>query len=347
VATSPERVRLTTLSHGAGCACKISASDLREILSDFPEQSDPDLLVRGDTADDAAVYRVSPDLALVQSADFFTPIVDDPYTFGAIAAANSMSDIYAMGGDVAFALNVVAFPNTLDPSILSAILQGGADKVAEGGGVIAGGHTVTDPEPKYGLAVTGFIHPDRIWRKAGAVPGDVLLLTKPIGTGVISTALKNQQATDEVIASAVESMLRLNRAASEAARPFTPNACTDITGFGLLGHGFEMAERSGVQLCIDANRVPFLAGAKDLAAAGQTPGGLARNLAHFAGRGVTIGGHLPFAAAELLYDPQTSGGLLFSLPPERAELLEAAFERAAIPIWRIGTVESGTGIVVN
>ena len=227
---------------------------LAQVLQPLSHRTHEQLIVGLQTSDDAAVFRVSADQAIVQTVDFFTPIVDDPYTFGAIAAANSMSDVYAMGGDVAFALNVVAFPDTLDPSILSAILQGGADKVAEAGGVIAGGHTVTDPEPKYGLAVTGFIHPDRIWRKGGAVPGDVLLLTKPIGTGVISTALKNQQATDVVIAGAVESMLKLNRAASETARPFTPNACTDITGFGLLGHAFEMAERSGVQLCIDADR---------------------------------------------------------------------------------------------
>jgi selenide,water dikinase len=320
---------------------------LAQVLQPLSQRSHERLIVGLQTSDDAAVYRVSTDQAVIQTIDFFTPIVDDPYTYGAIAAANSMSDVYAMGGDVAFALNVVAFPDGLDPSILARILQGGADKVEEAGGVIAGGHTVTDDEPKYGLSVTGFVHPDRIWRKAGAQPGDLLVLTKPIGTGIIATALKNQIAPPDAVEAAVTSMLTLNRAASEAAREAMPNACTDITGFGLLGHGYEVAERSSAKLRLSAAAVPLLPGALAMARAGQKAGGLGRNRDYFAALGVRAAAGLDLDLLDLFYDPQTSGGLLISVPNERVARLRDAFERRGLALWEIGRVEAGSGIDVE
>jgi selenide,water dikinase len=320
---------------------------LAQVLQPLTHRTHPDLIVGLQTSDDAAVFRVSADLAVVQTIDFFTPIVDDPYTYGSIAAANSMSDVYAMGGDVSFALNVVGFPDDLDPLILSAILEGGSDKVAEAGAVIAGGHTVTDKEPKYGLSVTGFIHPDRIWRKAGAKIGDALFLTKALGTGIISTALKNRASSPEDVDAAVRSMQTLNKAASEAARGLPISAATDITGFGLLGHAFEVADRSGVRLRLRASAVPLLPGALDYARAGQIPGGLNRNRAHFETEGVTLDPAIDPALALLLFDPQTSGGLLFSIPTGHADDLTNAFDALQIPIWCIGSVEEGAGIVVE
>jgi selenide,water dikinase len=320
---------------------------LAQVLQPLTIRTHPDLIVGLQTSDDAAVFRVSEDRAVVQTIDFFTPIVDDPYTYGSVAAANSMSDIYAMGGDVQFALNVVAFPDDLDPSVLSEVLRGGSDKVAEAGAVIAGGHTVTDPEPKYGLSVTGFIHPDRIWRKAGAKVGDALFLTKPIGTGIVTTALKYGRASADHIAATVASMQTLNKAASEAARELPISACTDITGFGLLGHAFEMADRSDVRLCIVPSRVPLLPGALDYARAGEIPGGLGRNRQYFEHAGVELDSKIDPALVQVLFDPQTSGGLLFAIPAGRADDLIGAFAVRDLPIWRIGNVVTGEGIAVK
>ena len=218
---------------------------LAQVLRPLTRHHHPDLIVGLQTSDDAAVYRLSDDQAIIQTVDFFPPVVDDAFAYGAISAANSLSDVYAMGGDVLFALAVAAFPDDLPREILTRIFEGGSSKVIEAGGVIAGGHTVTDDEPKYGLSVTGTIHPDRIWTKAGAKPGDLLFLTKPIGTGLITTAHKNRVVEDTHLQAAMDSMMKLNRAASVAARAVGPNACTDVTGFGLLGHGFEIAEKSG------------------------------------------------------------------------------------------------------
>jgi len=320
---------------------------LAQVLQPLAIRTHPNLIVGLQTSDDAAVFRVSAEQAIVQTIDFFTPIVDDPYTYGAIAAANSMSDVYAMGGDVQFALNVVAFPDNLDPSILSEILRGGSDKVAEAGGVIAGGHTVTDDEPKYGLAVTGFVHPERVWRKAGARPGDRLYLTKPLGTGIVATALKNQVAVSEHIAAAVRSMESLNKAASEAARTFAVSACTDITGFGLLGHAWEVADRSAVRLRFEAGRIPILPGALEYARAGQIPGGLNRNRSYFETAGVEFAKEVGSEMSSLLFDPQTSGGLLFAIPAVQAAAFETAFTERGLSLWAIGSVEAGTGVVVE
>ena len=324
-------------------------SALAQVLRPLTLATHPDLVVGLQTSDDAAVYRIAPELAIVQTVDFFTPIVDDPWSYGAIAAANSMSDVYAMGGNVLFALNVAGFPEDLPPAMITAIFEGAAAKVAEAGAIIAGGHTVTDPEPKFGLVVTGTVHPDRVWTKAGAEPGDILFLTKPIGTGIVATALKRDQAREEDVAAATESMLTLNRAAAEMARAAGGvHAATDITGFGLLGHASEMAEKSGVGIRIAADAVPLLPGVENYSAAGHIAGGLGRNRAYFAshGGGIRLSPAVDPTLQTVLFDPQTSGGLLFAIDPDQAGAFRAAFANAAIPIWQIGEVVAGEGIDV-
>ena len=298
----------------------------------------PDLLVGLAAADDAAVYRLNETQAIIATTDFFPPVVDDPYDFGAIAAANALSDIYAMGGEVLFAVNLVAFPDTLDMSILGDILRGGAATVAEAGGIIAGGHSVNDREPKYGLAAIGLVHPDAILRKSGAQPGDSLVLTKPLGVGVITTALKREQATADHVASAVRSMKQLNRAAARAASAAPAHAMTDITGFGLLGHAHEMAQQSGVDFRLRLSALPWLPGAPDYGAAGAVPGGMGNNAVHF-------GPHVRFAEGisllfqDLLFTPETSGGLLVALDPGAV----AAYVAQVPGAVEIGRVTAGTG----
>jgi selenide, water dikinase len=320
---------------------------LAQVLRPLTRHNHPNLIVGLQTSDDAAVYRLSDDQAIIQTVDFFPPVVDDAFAYGAISAANSLSDVYAMGGDVLFALNVAAFPDDLPREILSRIFEGGASKVVEAGGVIAGGHTVTDDEPKYGLSVTGTIHPDRILTKAGAKPGDLLFLTKPIGTGVITTAHKNDAVEDEHLQAALDSMMKLNRGASLAARAVGPTACTDVTGFGFLGHGFEVADKSGVALHIRASLLPVLPGALEYAAGGQQPGGLGRNRDYYSSEGVMVAADVPVELASLLYDPQTSGGLLLSVAKDRHEALLEAFAAAGETIWEVGEVTAGHGVTVT
>jgi selenide,water dikinase len=275
--------------------------------------------------------------------------VDDPYTYGAIAAANALSDVYAMGGQPLLALNITAWPEDQPLDYLTRVLEGGADKAAEAGIVIAGGHTVTDDEPKYGLVVTGRIHPTRILTKAGAQPGDLIYLTKPIGTGVITTAHKSGKVDPAHLEAAVASMLRLNRRASELVVEHGAHACTDVTGYGLIGHATEVAVKSRVKLIIGAAEVPLLDGAERYAREGLLPGGTRRNRAYY-GEGpasvLTSSPEIPPVLWDLLFDPVTSGGLLFTLPAERAPALEAAFRQAGEPLWRIGQVEEGLGLVV-
>lgn len=278
--------------------------------------------------------------------DFFPPVVDDPYTFGAIAAANAMSDVYAMGGEVLLALNITAFPESLDPEILGRILLGGAEKVRDAGGVIAGGHTLYDEEPKYGLAVTGVIDPRKIIAKAGAQPGDALVLTKPLGTGIVLTAARDGRDAAGHAAAATASMLALNRHASHLAREAGAHAMTDITGFGLLGHAGEIASRSGVLIVIDAGLVPALPGALDYARDGITTGGAARNRSGLGGQ-VVLAPALDAAVEALLFDPQTSGGLLIALPPEAAAALVARLHADALPGAIVGRVEAGAGVRVE
>ncbi len=302
----------------------------------------PNVLVGFDTSDDAGVYRLSPECALVQTVDFFTPIVDDPYTFGAIAAVNSLSDVYAMGGVPITALSVCAYPGKGEIEDLREILRGGADKMIEAGCAVLGGHSVNDEEIKFGYAVTGTVHPDRVLTNAGARPGDVLVLTKAIGTGVISTALKRGLANDADVAASVESMLTLNRAGAAAVEGLDVRGCTDITGFGLLGHSREVAVASKVTLEIEASAVRFLPGAVGYAEAGALPGGL-KNNRDFAGECVVVESGVPAAVESLLYDPQTAGGLLIAVAEkDAARLLDrcpAAFrigrvvERREKPIY--------------
>jgi selenide,water dikinase len=273
-----------------------------------------------DTSDDAAVYKINDDLALIHTVDFFTPVVDDPYTFGQIAACNALSDIYAMGGNPILALNVVAFPEELVESILPDVLRGGADKVIEAGAVVGGGHSIKSPEPIYGLSVIGEISTDKIMTNAGAKPGDVLILTKPLGIGVATTALKANMLSKETERQAVEVMSTLNREASKAAVQTGVNAITDITGFGLLGHAFEMAEASKVTLRLKAGLLPILSGMEGLAAMGILPAGLYHNKKYLKGK-ISISSEVPEALTDLAFDPQTSGGLLISVSEDRASVL--------------------------
>jgi len=324
------------------------AQVLRPLQDTFDSGDYPDLLVGLNAADDAAVYRVSDDLALIQTLDFFPPVVDDPYTYGAIGAANAMSDVYAMGGEVRLALNIAGFPEDLDPAILAEIFRGGAEKVREAGGVIAGGHTVFDAEPKYGLSVTGMIHPAAIITKGGAQPGDALLLTKPIGTGVLLTAAQRDfEDTAAGFDHAVRSMLTLNRHASHLARAAGVNGMTDVTGFALLGHASEMALQSRTRFTIEASAVPLLTDAYRFAEAGAVTGGGSRNREQLGAR-VTLPADLDETLGQLLFDPQTSGGLLIAVPEDAAEALRAAIEGETGGCWRIGSVAAGEpGVVVQ
>ncbi len=291
-------------------------------------------------ADDAAVYQLNDTQAIITTTDFFPPVVDDPYDFGAIAAANAMSDIYAMGGKVLFAINLVAFPENLGMDILSEILRGGAEKVAEAGAVIAGGHSVTDKEPKYGLAVTGLIEPDKVKTKGGAQPGDALLLTKPLGVGVVTTALKNGITDEADVATAVSSMKTLNKTAAEAAQLALAHSLTDITGFGLLGHAHEMAHLGMMDFHLELDKLPWLPGALRYGAAGAFPGGMGRNLDYF-GRWVKFGPGVSQLMQDLLMTPETSGGLLVALPNDQVEAFKAHCE-TAVPI---GHVTEGEGFI--
>ena len=280
------------------------------------------------------------------TVDFFAPLVDDPYSYGAIAAANAMSDVYAMGGEVLAALNIAAFPEDMPAETVAAILRGGADKVAEAGGIVAGGHTIIDAEPKYGLSVLGLVHPEKVLTKGGARPGDLLYLTKPLGTGIITTAAMRDQASPAHLEAAVESMIRLNRHPSHIARNAGARALTDVTGYSLLGHAYEVAAASGAALRIEARAVPVLPGALDYAARGIVTGGAGRNRAFLAGK-VRFAGRLDPALEHVLFDPQTSGGLLIALPPEQADALEQQFAAAEAPVWRIGEVAAGAGVEVR
>lgn len=318
------------------------------MLRALPENIDPALLVGYDTSDDACVYQVRGDLALIQTLDFFPPIVDDPFTYGQIAAANALSDVYAMGAVPTLALNILCVPSCLTADEVAAILAGGASKVREAGAVIAGGHSVEDAEPKYGLCVSAFAHPGEIWSNAGAQAGDVLILTKPIGNGILATTAKQDKISQEEFAPAVAAMTMLNKYARDAAAAFTVNACTDVTGFGLLGHAAEMADASGVTLAFYAENIPLFDGVLALARAGTVPGGAKRNADFLAGK-VCFAEHITPAVQSILHDPQTSGGLLFSVPNGEKAALTAAFESAGVSAYIVGRVlERGAhGIVVE
>jgi selenide,water dikinase len=318
---------------------------LRALDNLFPADQNPNLLVGLGLPDDAAVYRLNDAQALIQTVDFFTPIVDTPYEYGAIAAANALSDIYAMGGEVLFALNIAAFPPDLPAALLSEILRGGADVVRSVGAAIAGGHTIQDKEPKYGLAVTGIVHPGRILTKGGARPGDRLVLTKPLGTGTITTALKRGQAAPEHLDAAIASMTRLNRVASQAAQATGVRAATDITGFGLIGHASEMAEAGRVRFCICFDDLPWLPGALGYAEAWVFAGG-AHNNHTFYNPLVTYTRRVADWQETLLHDPQTSGGLLLAVAPDGLDTFLAFCAERGQPAWVIGEVAEGEGIEI-
>ncbi len=321
--------KLTAKTRAGGCAAKLSPKILDRALKNLPRWENENVLIGYDTADDAGIYKIAPDLALVQTVDFFTPVVDDPYTFGAIAAANAVSDVYAMGGRAISALSILGWPAGEDEDVLGKIMAGGADKLKESGVSVLGGHSINDPEVKFGYAVTGLIHPDRVKSNAGAKEGDVLLLTKKIGTGVISSALKKGIAKQEHVEGAMQSMLTLNRAAAEAMDGLDVHGVTDVTGFGLLDHAREMALASNVTLEIAANDVRFLDGALEYARAGALSGGLGNNR-DFVASCVEGASEVD----DLLYDPQTSGGLLIALPEAAAD----AYMKKMPAAYRLGRV---------
>jgi selenide,water dikinase len=311
---------------------------LSNILRDLPKKIDENLLVGTETSDDAAVYKLTEDLAVIVTVDFFTPMVDDPYQFGQIAAANALSDVYAMGGRPLLALNIACFPNCLPPETASTILRGGADKVLESGALIGGGHTVQDDEPKYGLAVVGLVHPDRVLSNAGARPGDVLILTKPLGTGIINTAFKGGLAGGDAYQAAVENMVALNKDAAECLQEASVSACTDITGFGFLGHAAEMARASKVSLQISSQELPLLPGVLDFARMGLIPAGAYDNR-RFLGNDVVFAAGVEQELQDILYDPQTSGGLLIPVKPEQAGLLiESMHQKGVVHAVVVGKV---------
>lgn len=305
-------------------------------MSKLPKFSDPMLLVGTETSDDAAVYKINDDLAMIQTVDFFTPVVDDPYLFGQIAAANALSDVYAMGGEPKVALNLAAFPDCLDIEILGEILKGGADKVIEAGAVLAGGHTISDNEPKYGLCVSGFVNPKLMWKNYGAEAGDVLILTKPLGTGILSTAIKGELASEDEIEAAVKNMTFLNRYARDIAAEFSIHSCTDITGFGIAGHAMEMAKGSGKTLILDTGSFPVLQGVQSYTEMGLIPAGAYRNREYLE---EDVESQIPGTWLEdLAYDPQTSGGLLLSVPKQEAACLLDRLKTLELPCSQIGEV---------
>ena len=300
------------------------------VLHALPKWEHPDLIVGTDTSDDAGVFRLRPDLAIVNTVDFFTPIVDDPYVFGQIAAANALSDIYAMGADPVTALNIVAFPKgTLDLEVLGEILKGGAERARAAGAVVVGGHSIIDQELKYGMAVTGAIHPERVIRNVGVREGDALVLTKPLGTGIITTALKRRKASAASVRAAVKSMVALNKTASAIMRRFPVHACSDVTGYGLLGHAYEMASGSGVTVVLESATLPLLPGVARLAAAGYLTGGCKRNRSYLDGK-VAVAPRVAKDLEEVAFDPQTSGGLLIALPKGKAPQLVKALRAARV-----------------
>ena len=337
-------IRLTTLSKTAGCAAKIGPGLLEKVLKKLPKPTDKNLLVGTDTSDDACVYKLTDDLAIIQTLDFFTPIVDDPYTFGQIAATNALSDVYAMGGEPITALNIVAFPQELDIEILGEILRGGSDKVIEAGASLAGGHSIMDDEPKYGLSVTGIANPNKIYKNFGSKPGDVLIITKQIGTGLVNTALKADMASKSSIEEAKKVMTSLNKAARNACQNLEIHACTDITGFGLACHSYEMASASNVHFTIDTSKIHVIEGALEYSESGLVPGGSYRNRAHVKDK--VNSDRLSEQMKDIVFDPQTSGGLLISIPKEQKDLALKELEKAGINTIPsvIGTVEEGSGI---
>jgi selenide,water dikinase len=341
-----EPIRLTDLTDCGGCAAKLGADLLAEALSGMGADADPpDLLTGLDSPDDAAVYRLSDDLAVIGTLDFFPPLVDDPRTFGEIAAANALSDVFAMGGRVLFAMAIAALPEDLPREAMEAIFAGASAKVREAGGTLAGGHTIRDAEPKYGLAVVGVVHPDRLWRKGGVQPGDALILTKRLGTGLLVSGARQGRTKPAHLEAAIEQMRTLNRAAAEALAEVDLHAATDVTGFGLLGHGLEMARASAARFVFNANDLPALDGALDLARAGVETGGAGHNR-RFVAPALTVADSVVSDIVTLAHDPQTSGGLLVAVPGSRVAGTLDALLVAGVEARQVGHVEAGNGVAL-
>lgn len=321
-----EEYRLTQMTRSSGWAAKIGPGALANVLSNLKIKKDDRLLVGLDSSDDAAIYKIDDEHAIVQTLDFFTPIIDDPYIYGQIAAANSLSDVYAMGGKPLTAMNIVCFPKCVPADILGEILRGGADKIIEANALLVGGHSVDDNEPKYGLSITGMVHPLEYRANSHAKPGDVLILTKPIGVGIINTAIKADFASSQAVDKAIFVMSYLNRDARNAMQEVGVNGCTDITGFGLLGHAYEMASASNVTIEIDYNRVPIIEEAIELGEMGMVPGGTYSNIKYIEEKIVWREDVSPIIK-DILCDPQTSGGLLISVKEEKAQLLLSKLEK--------------------
>jgi len=334
-------VKLTKLANCAGCGAKVGAGVLARLLGDLKTLRDPNLLVGFDKSDDASVYKVTDDLALVQTVDFFPPIHDDPYTFGQIAATNALSDVYAMGGEPKLALNIMAVPKSLPSDAVHELLRGGYEKAYEAGAIITGGHSILDDEPKYGLAVTGFVHPDKVLTNSGAKPGDVLLLTKPLGIGILTTAAKVDMTSPESMALTVRLMTTLNKSARDAMVKYRVHACTDVTGFALMGHSTEMAQGSDVEIHLNVDDIDLIPEAVELARLGVLPEGMYRNR-NFAEPYVDAG-EIELARQDVLYDPQTSGGLLIAVDPADADALYAELQGAVPSAQRIGIVATYRG----
>lgn len=311
-----DEIKLTKLAECAGCGAKVGAGELSKLLEELKVRQDPNLLVGYDRSDDASVYKLSDELALVQTVDFFPPIADDPYTFGAIASANALSDVYAMGGEPKLALNVMAVPEDMPKEAVHAILRGGYEKAYEAGAIITGGHSIYDKEPKYGMAVTGFVHPDKLLTNSGAQNGDVLIYTKPVGIGVLTAGIKGGLVDEETRTFAEGLMMTLNKYARDIMVKYRVHACTDVTGFGMMGHLLEMAQGSEAEVHVDLSGIAFVPQALELARLGVLPAGVYRNR-HFAERWVEAG-ETELAVQDLLYDPQTSGGLMMAVHPEDA-----------------------------
>ena len=336
-----EDIKLTKLAKCAGCGAKVGAGVLAKLLSDIKVHHDDNLLVGFDKSDDASVYKISDDLAIVQTVDFFPPIADDPYLFGQIAATNALSDVYAMGGEPKLCLNIMAIPENMPMEAVHALLRGGYDKVYEAGALITGGHSIHDDEPKYGLAVTGFVHPDKMLTNSNARPGDVLLLTKPIGIGVLSTAAKADMLSKSGQELINRLMTTLNKAARDAMVKYDVHACTDVTGFGLIGHTYEMASGSDTEIILDVDSIDLIPEALELARMGMLPAGMYRNR-NFAQAHVDAG-DTELAKQDMLYDPQTAGGLLIAVAPEDADALFNELKNTVPSAQRIGTVSEYKG----
>ena len=331
------QVKLTKLASCAGCGAKVGAGTLCQLLEGFATHTDPKLLVGYDKSDDASVYAVSEELAIVQTTDFFPPIVDDPFMYGQIAATNALSDVYAMGGEPRLALNIMCIPEKMDQHTVQEILRGGYAKAYEAGAIITGGHTIHGAEPIYGLAVTGFVHPQRVWRNSGARPGDVLILTKPLGVGILTTSAKAALVEQGLLNKLYAQMSTLNKYAHDVLMRFSVHACTDVTGFALLGHALEMAQGSDATIHLQASAIPYHAEAYEMASMGFIPAGAYRNR-EFAEAHVKVVGNIPLPLQDICYDPQTSGGLLCAVPETEAQACLEELQKAAPASTMVGYV---------